>query len=261
MVSFTSGTGLSKRPLRRLGLGLFFVSVACNAVIAIYALLAPGFGDTEGRVLGTSLYITAAILLVLACEPALEGRLLGLVPLVASACGVTAFALLIGTLWAWTDDPPETLVKVAGTAMTFGVAGTLASLLVLARLARRYRPALAAAFALTAVAGTMIVLGIWIEPSSSLYPRALGAVLVALAALVVSIPVLHRLSRTEVERAAVAARAGAGAIAFCPGCGSPLAPGTSSAFTCAACGRAFTVLAGTIQPAPAGEERPAKTVG
>lgn len=255
----TARSRLSERPLRRLGLGLFFVSVACNAVIAIYALLAPGFGSTEGRILGTSLYITAALLLVLACEPALEGRLLGPVPLVASAFGVTAFALLIGALW--TDEPPETLVKVAGTAMTFGVAGTLASLLVLARLARRYRPALAAAFALTAVAGVMIVLGIWIEPSSSFYPRVLGAVLVALAALVVTIPVLHRLSRTEAGRAEAAATAGTQAIAFCPGCGSSLPAGTSSGFTCAACGGAFTVFTGTTRPVPVGEEQQATTVG
>lgn len=252
MLSLTVGTRISKRPLRRLGLGLFFVSVACNAVIAIYALLAPGFGDTEGRILGTSLYITAALLLVLACEPALEGRLLGPVPLLASVCGVTAFALLIGALW--TNEPPETLMRAAGSAITAGVGGTLASVVVLARLARRYRPVRVAAFALTAVAGAMIVIGIWVEPAGSLYGRALGAVLVALAALVVTIPVLHRLSRAEALRAE--ATAGARAVAFCPGCGERLPAGAGPLFSCAACGRTFTVLAETPHAARADAERP-----
>lgn len=256
-MSIAAGTGFSKRPLRRLGLGLFFVSVACNAVIAIYALLAPGFGETEGRILGTSLYVTAALLLVLACSPAMERRLLWPVPLVASACGIAAFAILIGTLW--TGEPPETLIKVAGTAMTAGVAGTLASLLVLARLARRYRAVPAAAFGLTAVAGAMIVLGIWIEPGEDIYGRALGAVLVALAALVVTIPVLHRLSLGELRRGEMPVVAGRREIGFCPGCGEPLPAGTTSAFTCSACGRTFTVLAGANRAVPADEERPLVT--
>lgn len=259
MVSFTTGTRLQKRPLRRLGLGLFFLSVASNAVIAIYALLAPGFGETEGRVLGTSLYVTAALLLVLACEPALERRLLGPVPLVASACGAIAFALLIGALWSG-DDPPETLLKLAGTALTAGVAGTLASLLVLARLGRRFTFVLVAAFALTAVAGAMIVLGIWIQPSDDIYGRALGAVLVALAALVVTIPVLHRLSRSEAEHAEAVGVATTRVVAFCPGCGERLPAGTGSAFTCSACGRAFTILAGTTQPVPTLGEPPLESL-
>jgi len=252
MGSLAAGTRSSRRPLRRLGLGLFFVSVACNAAIAIYALLAPGFGDTEGRILGTSLYITAALLFVLACEPALEGRLLGPVPLLSSACGVTAFAMLIATLWI--GDPPETLVKVAGTVLTAAVAGTLASLLVLARLAQRYRPVRAAAFTLTTVAGAMVVVAIWVEPAGSLYGRALGAVLVALAALVVTIPVLHRLSRAEPRRAE--ASAGAQAVAFCPGCGERLPAGAGPLFSCSACGRAFTVLAESPRAARADGERP-----
>ncbi len=244
-------------PLRRLGLGLFFVSVACNAVIAIYALLAPGFGETEGRVLATSLYVTAALLLVLACSPALERRLLWPVPLVASACGVVAFAILIGILW--TAEPPETITKVAGTALTAGVAGTLASLLVLARPARRYRAVPAAAFVLTAVAAAMIVLGLWIEPDADIYGRALGAVLVALAALVVTIPVLHRLSVGEAEHAETPGVAGRREVGFCPGCGEPLPPGATPAFTCPACGRTFTVLAAAPHRVSADEERPLVT--
>jgi hypothetical protein len=255
MTGSADGTALPKRrQLRRVGVGLFFASVACNAVIAIYALVAPGFGSTEGRILGTSLYVTAAILLVLACEPALERGLVVPVPLGASLFGIVGFALLIAVLWAG-DEPPQLLLKFAGTAMTVAIAGMLVSLLALARLAGRFNLARTGAYALTALAGVMIVIAIWAEPQGSVYPRILGVVLVALAALVVTIPVLHRLSRTEIAAAERAGAVGQG-IAFCPGCGGRLPTATGSSFTCDACGRAFTVLAGgdgTVRPAP---ERP-----
>lgn len=63
--------------MRRVGLGVFFASVAVNAALGIYAVVAPEFGETQGRVLATSLCVTGAVLLALACEPAWERRLLG----------------------------------------------------------------------------------------------------------------------------------------------------------------------------------------
>jgi hypothetical protein len=253
MVDRAESTPLPRRRLiRRIGLGLFFASVACNALIAIYALVAPGFGDTEGRILGTSLYVTAAVLLVLACEPALERGLVAPIPLVASVCGTVGFALLIAILWTG-DSPPEALTKLMGTAMTAGIGGMLVSLLALARLSHRFARVRTAAYGLAALAGVMITIMIWAEPGDGPYPRALGVVLVALAALVVTIPVLHRLSRAEL---APAAPVGGTRVAFCPGCGERLPSTPEPSFTCEACGRAFTVLAGTSPPAVSAGERP-----
>ena len=253
MVDGAENTPLPRRRrLRRIGLGLFFASVACNAVIAIYALVAPGFGDTEGKILGTSLYVTAAVLLVLACEPALERGLVAPIPVVASVCGTIGFALLIAILWMG-DDPPEALVKLMATAMTAGVGGTLVSLLALARLSHRFARVRTGAYGLAGLAGVMMVIMIWAEPGGGPYPRALGVVLVALAALVVTIPVLHRLSRAELAPAAPVSGA---RVAFCPGCGERLHSTPGPSFACDACGQAFTVLAGTSGPAVPAGERP-----
>lgn len=235
-----------RRLIRRVGLGLFFASVACNAAIAIYALVAPGFGDTEGRILGTSLYVTAAVLLVLACEPALERGLVAPIPLAASICGTLGFALLIAILWLG-DDPPELMLKLMGTAITAALAGTLVSLLALARLSDRFTRVRTAAYGLAGLAAAMITVMIWAEPAGGPYPRALGVVLVALAALVVTIPVLHRLGRAEPSPAAPPSGT---RVAFCPGCGERLPSTADPSFTCDACGRAFTVLTGTTRPAP-----------
>jgi len=150
------------------------------------------------------------------------------------------------------DDPPKALVKLMGTAMIAGVGGTLVSLLALARLSHRFARVRTAAYGFAGLAGVMMMIMIWAEPSGGPYPRALGVVLVALAALVVTIPVLHRLSRAELP---AAAPVGGAYVAFCPGCGERLPSTPGPSFTCGACGRAFTVLAGMSGPAvPA--ERP-----
>jgi hypothetical protein len=220
------------------GLGIFFASLGANAVIGVYALLAPGFGDTEGKILLTSLCVTGAVLLVLACAPAWERHLLGPIPAAAAGTSVTAFALVIAGVWSEAANEP--LGKLTGSAMTIGVAGAVTSLLGLARLARRYRPVQGAALTLLAVAAAMIVVAVWADPGSDWYPRAAGAVLVAFAAFAISIPVLHRLSRAA---AAVVPEFGSGPIRFCPYCGQPLALSAAATAGCRRCGRTFTVHA------------------
>src|SRR5512134_3141553 len=70
--SGTSPGGRTRRSFgaraRRLGLGTFFVSIVINAALGIYAVLTPDFGPTQGKILGTSLCVTGAVLLALACE-------------------------------------------------------------------------------------------------------------------------------------------------------------------------------------------------
>lgn len=234
-----------RRRLRRIGLRLFFTSVACNAAIAIYALLAPDFSSTDGKILMTSLYVTAALVLGLACEPALERGLVAPLPLLASALGAIGFALLIAALWAG-DEPPPALLDLAGTVMTLALAGTLVSLLALAHLSHRFEVVRTAAYSLTGLAAAMIQPIIWLERSGGIYPRILGVVLVVLAALVVTIPVLHRLGRTVAVPGQP--RPTGLIVSFCPGCGARLPAGTDPTFRCPSCGRDFTVLAGTVRP-------------
>src|SRR3990170_8289077 len=123
------------RRMRRLGLGIFFVSIAVNAAIGIYAVLAPDFGETQGKILGTSLCVTGAVILALACEPAWERRLLGPVPYIGAVLGAVCFTLAIVTIW--TEPENEAWGKTMGTIFTVAAAGAAGSLLALAQLAPR----------------------------------------------------------------------------------------------------------------------------
>ena len=225
-----------RRRLVRLGVVVFFASVAVNAALGIVALVAGKFSETSARILGTSLSVTGALLLVLACLTPWERRVLRPVPALGAAAGLIGFSCAIGLIWS--DGESETLGKLTGTFMSVAVACTFAGLLALPRLEPRSRPVLLAALALDATAATMIAVTIWAEIDSSVYIRVFGVVTVLLAATAVSVPVLSRVGRAD--RPSVEP----GAVSFCPFCGNRL--GTllvTVPVTCGGCSRTFTVVA------------------
>lgn len=230
---------------RRVGLALFFGSVALNAALGVYALLLAGdVGETEGRILGSSLSVTGALLLALACLPAWERRRIGVVPPVGAATSFAGFALVIAAIWSEAED--GLLPKLMGSLLVVSVAAALASIVALARLPERRRYVLGAELVLIAVAAGMLELQVWAGLDGGWYARAFGVVAIALAALTVSIPVLHRLGRAEL--AALQAREAHGGIRFCPYCGEPLDTEEATVAACVACGRRFSVLGTDVRP-------------
>ncbi len=224
------------RRLRRIGLGAFFASIAVNAALGIYAVLAPGFGETQGKILGTSLCVTGAVLLGLACEPAWERCLLGPVPIVGTALGAFGFGLAIVQIWA--EPAEDTLGKLTGTALVVAVACVVASLLALSRLARGHRWVFWSALALLGVGAAMWSVLPWLSDPGEWYLRSLGVVGIALAAFVVTVPVLH-----WVDRGTVAADgATPHPVRFCPYCGGRLTGAEGVVLACERCGRELTVV-------------------
>ncbi|MCC6222777.1 MAG: hypothetical protein IT201_04715 [Thermoleophilia bacterium] len=221
--------------MRRLGLRIFFASVALNAALAIVALLAGSFGEIEGKILFSSLCVTGALVLVLACEAARGRGRLGPLPLAGSGASLAGFALLMAGVWVESSD--DTFSRVTGTVLTPAVAAALVSVLSLADLAPRFLWTFRAAAGLTLVLAGLVAAGIWGEFDGDWYGRWIGVVAVALAAFVIVVPVLARLSRREAgESPAVAGR-----ISFCPACGVALSAAAGAETRCEACGAAFAV--------------------
>jgi hypothetical protein len=182
------------RHTRRAGLALFFASVAVNAAIGIYAVLAPGFGETQGKILGTSLCVTGAVLLTLACEPAWERALLGRLPLAAATLGVLGFTLAIAGIWA--EPANELWAKIMMTIFTISVAGVIACLLALATLSPQHAWLAKATYALLAIGAAMYSLVPWLgDDPLGWFVRSLGVVLIAFAAFAVTVPVLDWIDR------------------------------------------------------------------
>ncbi len=227
----TGGSSRLGPRARRLGVAAFFASIGVNAALGIAALVIGDFSETHGRVLGTSLAVTGALLLALACLPAWERGRLAPVPVLGVALGVVAFSLVVVGIWT---DGGDTLGRLMGTFMAPALACAMASLLAYPTLVPRFRPVLVVTLSLLAVAATMLVVAIWVEPDSSWYMRSFGVVAVLLAALAVSIPVLHRIGGREADGGAIE-------TSFCPFCGEEHRAPPAHPTTCDRCGRGFSV--------------------
>jgi hypothetical protein len=189
--------------VRRIGLGVFFASVAVNAALGIAAVLAPNFGDTAGKVLLTSLCVTGAVLMALCCEPAWERRLLWRVPAAGALLGCAAFAGLIVGLW--TEPESETLGKLLGSTFVIAIACTAASLLVLERarrgISRLHHKVLTFTLVFVALAAAVAVGVIWAQPSGDTIGKIGGSgYAIAAACVLAALLTLPRPSRSGTRR-------------------------------------------------------------
>ncbi|MFO7571793.1 MAG: hypothetical protein R6W48_04235 [Gaiellaceae bacterium] len=233
------------RRIRRAGLAVFFASVTVNAVLGIVAVLSPDFGDTQGRILATSLCVTGAVLLALACEPAWERGLLGPVPLAGAVLGAAAFALAIGGIWA--EPAGDTYGRVQGSLLSYAIACVLASLLALAPLAPRRAWIPRVTYGLLAVGATMFATLPWLgDGPPEWLLRTFGVVMIVLAAFVVTIPVLHWIDRRELA----AIGSVADEVRYCPYCGNGISADLDAEAACARCGREFVVHAHETRRVP-----------
>jgi len=182
---------------RKLAIAVFFASVVINAGLGIFALFAGEFGDFQGKVLVTSLSVSAGSVLSLAMFPARERGLLRPVPAGGVALSILGFGLLI--ILVWTDFSSGQLGRLTGSVLTLAVSSGYASLITLAVVNPKYINIMRSAYALVTVLSLMIIGALWGEPEADMLPRLLGVVSILLAAATVSIPVLHRLNREMVS--------------------------------------------------------------
>ncbi len=233
-VASGSSRGRRRGRQRRL-LVVVLASIVVNAVLGVYALAVPHFGELQAKVLATSACVTGAGVLAFACLPALERRRLHLVPQAGIVASVIGFGLLVIGAWAQPESP--SFWQTAGTLLIVAAAAAFVSVLSLAELALRYRPVFLATALLAALFAAMLVRVVWSEGASEAYGRVLGVVGVLLAATTVSVPILHRASRSE---ARAEARSGS-EVLFCPACGRRLGAAATAGTRCAACGAVFHV--------------------
>ena len=203
---------LSQIDIRRAGVALFLVTIAVNAVIGIVALLSGEFDETDGKILITSLSVSAGAILGLTNLAALERSIYRPVPIAGAAAAVLGFILLIAS--AWEDFDTEPLGKLSATLIFFSIAATHATLLTVARPARRYLWVLVTAYLLAFGLAIGLTIGIWSEDVGGNFWRPVGVVSILLAFFTVASPVLRRTSReADSEREAQAPT-----VRYCPNC-------------------------------------------
>jgi CBS domain-containing protein len=168
----------------------FLASIAVNAGLGIWALLAGDFGQAEAKVLATSLLVSAAMLSVLVNGAPIERRVLWPLPAVVSVVAVASFGLLIVLLWVEADSAAA--VKTVFSGLMVAAGGTMIGLLALLGLPRRYELFRLVDDVLIVLVVVTGLWGLWGEIDASWYGRLLGVESVLMAAATVAIPVLGR---------------------------------------------------------------------
>lgn len=243
--------GMRKSSPTRIALGAFIASIVANAIIGIWALLSGDFGETQGKVLLTSMLVSAAMLGILVNMPAVRRRVVWPMPVVGAMSAAAGFALFI--VLAWADAETEEWFKVAGSLLVVAAAATLSSSLAIPSSQDVLRWLLPLAHVLITVLALTVLYGLWFEPDSEPYARLVGVEAVLVAAATLVIPVLPRFAASRRRTAegqlrgqeeAPLHRGGVHMIRFCPSCGQSVAEqpvDTTTPVQCPRCGLRFTV--------------------
>jgi hypothetical protein len=218
--------------MKRVALIVALVAIALSAALGVYALVGGTFGDTEGKLLGTSLLVTAAAIVALAAAVALESGNLGKLPYLGIGAAIAGFGMLVVGVWVEVDA--DGYLRVAGTLIIVSLMFGHMGLIELARLPRPQQWVVVATHLLAVAATGVIVGAIWFESSSSLYWRAGGVVFVLFAAATVTVPILHRIADIPEPSAE-------GSVIRCPFCGHQVSGAVGARILCEGCSRAWRV--------------------
>lgn len=185
--------------LRRLFLYLLIASVALSALFGIGVILFGDFGSFEVRVLMSSLTITAASILGLACGAYLEQRGNRVLPLAGIVFSIASAVMAFFIIWDVLDDS-EPFIKTFLSSLLLAAACSHLSLLLLARLDKRFAWARIAAFVFVGLLAALLLYIIWVQPpeSNDIVARILGVLGILVASITVITPVFHKLSNVDV---------------------------------------------------------------
>ena len=223
---------------KRIALWFLIVSVVLSAIVGIIAIVAGSFGRTEAQILLTTLTISAASILALACGALWETGRANVFPLIGIALAVIDASLFIGGIWFETAS--EAYWKFSASVGLLAVATAHACLLSLARLAPRFVWSRIVAFFTAYSLALLFIYIIYYTPKGDTIIRVIGVMSIILAAMTILTPVFHRLSRGDLDAAATVSSPKVAAMITCPRCGASLTNSLTET-KCDKCGCLFLV--------------------
>lgn len=161
-----------------------------SALIAIVALLSGEFGNTQAKVLLTTLTISGASICAMACSAFIEKRGLVLVGGFGVATAALAALLLIIAIWM---DFNDVFGRVAVTALIVAIGFAHVLLLYIPRLAPGYRWSGAAAAVFITLLAAMLVWLLWTDSWDTGPYRLLGVLAVMVVLFTLIVPLCARL--------------------------------------------------------------------
>lgn len=184
-------------PLKQTLLRTLIGALILSALIGIYAFLFGNFGETEVKILLTTLTVSYFSVTSLACAAAFEKKTLPVLSVPGLALGVIGFLMFVPGIWAeWFDSEPYAKSMIILGIFSFSFAQ--ACLLSLANLERRFQWVLYGAFGSIFALALLISSIIVFEVDDEWLFRFVGVLGILDGCATVSIPVLYKLSTNEV---------------------------------------------------------------
>jgi hypothetical protein len=181
--------------LKKFFLYLLIASVAFSALLGIGVILFGDFGETESKILLTTLIVTITSILGLACGAYLETKRGRILPV-----GGIFLAILSAILWAifiWGNVANERFfIQTAFSATLLAASFSHISLLSIAELKRKFRWAFYAAHFSVWSLTTILLWIIWadLKGDSELVTRTIGVLSIIIASVTIITPIFHKLS-------------------------------------------------------------------
>jgi hypothetical protein len=181
--------------LKKVFLYLLIASVAFSALLGISVILFGNFGKTESEILVTALIITITSILGLACGAFLETGRGKILPLAGISLAVLAAILWIIFVWGNVGNE-KFFIKIALSATLLAASFSHISLLSIARLDRRFRWSLVAAYFSVWSLTAILLWIIWAnaQDNPEAVTRLIGVLSIITAALTIVTPIFHWLS-------------------------------------------------------------------
>lgn len=225
--------------MKQIAFRVLIIAVSLSALLGCIALLSSHLGETEEKVLISTLAIAGTSLLAMACGAAMgRPEVAGLARLGVYLAILTTPLALVGI---WGEVGSGTFWKLYGTVQVLAVATAHGALVRLARLRADRRWLLAATASLAFLLVAMLLAVIWrvVDPGETI-GRALGIVSILITAGTILVWVFHRMDRAEFASAGPLAGAGLG-VRFCVSCGGGRVDASAGRVRCPGCGATFRV--------------------
>lgn len=221
-----------------IALWFLIVSVALSALIGVIAILSRTFGETQERILMTTLTISGTSICAMSCGAFWERGRAKIVPIAGIGLAIVTAALMIIGIWA--EISRAGYWRFSASVALIAVATAHACLIALAKLAPRFGWSKFATFLAAYTLAALFVYVIYFQPTEgSVLIRVIGVTSIVLAALTILTPIFHRLSRGDLTEASSPARQ-LHATITCPRCGAAL-PNSAAEIKCHDCGCVFRV--------------------
>lgn len=188
---------MSFTEIRRLSLQTFIGFLSLTALVAIVSVLSGDFGETQLKILGTTLTISAASICSMSCAAFIEKRRAREAGLAGIFLSVAAGILVIVGIWP--EIPSDEYWKMTASVSVLAAAFAHGFLLALPRLTPGQSWIQPVTWCSIGLLSILSIVAVWGEIRSEGYYRFLAvvAILVGLETLV--IPLLWKLSAGRVE--------------------------------------------------------------